>query len=183
MKKNRSYSYVGPEEIIAKMDTQFEGYKIYTSKDIQKWIVSTKQVNTNQRIIATFIINEQEELVISDRHSEHVFCAGGKKVLSAGEITFCFDDKEIYVSEISNQSTGYCPKPNSWQVVEIVLDTLNIEYPPYFTSAFKFRHCEHCQSNSLIKEDIFVCAVCDTTLDLEWNFDKITKSKQKNHST
>jgi len=46
-------------------------------------------------------------------------------------------------------------------------------YPKYFTRAFEFRFCENCHTKNLIKEDIYECAVCDSDLDLNWNFDKV----------
>jgi len=170
MKEYQSYFYVGPAEIKTRIHKKYEGNKIKQIKDLQKWIKASNQKITNGELIATFIINEQKELVVSDRHSEHVVCAGGKNVLSAGEITFSFEKKEIYISEITNQSTGYCPKPTSWEIVEIVLNKLNVAYPKYFTSAFEFRRCLNCQTKNLIKEEIYECAVCNADLDIEWNF-------------
>ncbi|WP_291726258.1 hypothetical protein [Bernardetia sp.] len=99
-------------------------------------------------------------------------CAGGKKVLSAGEISFMIDKNDISISEISNQSTGYCPKSESWIEVNKVLQKIGIDYPDYFTTAFEFRLCTSCGSINLVKDDFFVCQVCGTELDKEWNFDK-----------
>ena len=172
MKKIQSYFYVGSQEIRKKVDKRYEGCTITHVKDVKAWVADTNQDLRHGMVIATFIINEQEHLVISDRHSEHVMCAGGRNVLSAGEITFSFEDGEILVSDISNQSTGYCPKPTSWEVVETVLDKIGLEHPPYFTRAYEFRYCEKCDSKNLIKEDIYECAVCGSELDLEWSFDK-----------
>lgn len=126
----------------------------------------------NGAITATFVINGEEELIISGRHTEHVMCAKGQDVLSAGEVVFLRDGKEVYISEISNQSTGYCPKPESWSAVKIALEKIGIDYPEYFTSAYDFRFCYKCESINLIKDGIFECLVCDSELDLEWNFEK-----------
>lgn len=166
------YPYVGSQEIFDSVDFNFVGYKISKSEDILNWIEKTAQELTNDGVIATFIINENHELVINDRHSEHVLCAGGKNVISAGEISFLIDKKDkISINEISNQSTGYCPKPESWKYVNEVLSKLGIEYPNYFTLAFDFRLCTNCQTINLIKEQIFECQVCENELDSEWNFD------------
>jgi len=178
MKNIQSYFYVGSEEIAKRVDKRYEGNKIAQISDIQKWIENDNQTIVNENLIATFIINEQKELVISDRHSEHVMCAGGRSVLAAGEITFSFEKEDVFVSEISNQSTGYCPKPASWEIVEFVLNTLVIEHPEYFTAAFEFRYCEHCETTNLIKEEIYECAVCGADLAVEWNFDKMKKDKR-----
>ncbi|MGD1839969.1 MAG: hypothetical protein ACFB0B_03610 [Thermonemataceae bacterium] len=117
-------------------------------------------------------------MVISDRHAEHVVCAGGQNVLSAGEMTFNFDLEDIYVGEVSNQSTGYCPKTESWKAVEIALDKIKIAHPDFFTSAFEFRYCENCQTKNLIKEEVYECSVCCADLSLDWNIDKIKKNKK-----
>ncbi|WP_375561457.1 hypothetical protein ACE193_02565 [Bernardetia sp. OM2101] len=168
------YSYVGSQEIFDSINLDFIGYKIFKSDDILNWIETTSQELINASVIATFIINENHELVINDRHSEHVLCAGGKKVVSAGEITFFFEEKDkISINEISNQSTGYCPEPKSWKYVNEVLSKLGIEYPNYFTLDFDFRLCTNCQTINLIKEQVFECQMCGNELNLEWNFDKI----------
>lgn len=179
MNKFQSYFYVGPKEIIERVDKRYEGTKITQIKDILKWVEDFNQTTVDEKLIATFVISENEELLISDRHSEHVMCAGGRNVLSAGEITYSFEKKEIYVSEISNQSTGYCPKPDSWEIVEIVLSKIGLEFPKYFTRAFEFRYCENCETKNLIKEGIYECAVCGFELDLEWNFSEMKDEKNK----
>jgi len=178
MKHIQSYFYVGSEEIAERVDKRYEGAKIRQITDIQKWIEDTDQTITNENITATFIINEEKELVISDRHSEHVMCAGGRNVLSAGEITFSFEQEEVSVNDISNQSTGYCPQSASWEIVEIVLDKIGIEHPQFFTRAFELRYCEQCQTKNLVKEEIYECAVCGADLDLEWNVDKMASVKK-----
>jgi len=176
----QAYFFVGPKEIVARVEKKYEGHKINHIEDIQKWITASNQTIINEQLIATFIINEQAELVLSDRHSEHVICAGGRNVLSAGEITFNFEQEAIIVSAISNQSTGYCPKPASWEVVEIALNKLKINHPTYFTSAFEFRYCEHCQNKNLIKEAIYECAVCGSDLAVEWNIYKMKNNIKSN---
>lgn len=166
------YSYVGPQSIIDSIDFTFVGYPIIQKSDVFNWIKETSQEIINDSVFATFIINENHQLVINDRHSEHVMCANGKQVISAGEISFFIDKKSIFINEISNQSTGYCPKPESWKYVYKVLNTLNIEHPDYFTTAFDFRICNHCNNINLIKDQIFECQLCQTDLALEWNFVK-----------
>ncbi|MGB1243104.1 MAG: hypothetical protein ACPG49_11320 [Chitinophagales bacterium] len=177
MKKPQSYFYVGPKEIAERVETRYEGNRIIQIKDVLKWVKDSKQTIVNEQVIATFVINEQEELVITDRHLEHVVCAGGRNVLSAGEITFSFEEENLSVSEISNQSTGYCPKPTSWGIVEKVLDKIGVEHPKKFTKAYEFRYCENCQTKNLIKEKIYECAVCEADLDVEWNIDKICQMR------
>lgn len=167
------YSYVGPQEIIDELDLTLGGYLITTVQDVQKWIKVTSQEIENDQVTATYIINLETQLLINDRRSEHVMCAGGKEVLSAGEITFFIDGNDLYVSEISNQSTGYCPKPESWVSVEKSLQQIGIDHPDYFTNIFEFRYCANCKGKNLIKDQVFECAICGHELPLEWNFDKV----------
>ena len=42
--------------------------------------------------------------------------------------------------------------------------------PAGFTHAVVFRRCEACGQRNVVKDDAFVCAVCDADLPAEWNF-------------
>jgi len=147
------YKYVGPKNLLENIKIREEGFLINSGLDIENWILhSNQKVNDNQEIIATFIIDEELNLRISDRHSEHVVCAAGKDVLSAGEITFRIVNKQVKnISKVSNQSTGYCPEPSSWSYVSKALEKLNIDYPDYFTEAFIFRICKNCHNINIDK--------------------------------
>lgn len=165
------YHYVGPQAIFDAVDFRFSGHRILKIADVENWLSITHQEVRNEQVIATFVINQANELLINDRHSEHVMCAGGKAVLSAGEISFYkAANGEVSVTEISNQSTGYCPEPTSWEQVSQALTTIGIDFPPYFTSVFDFRRCTNCKSINLIKEQVFECAICEQDLPLIWNF-------------
>ncbi len=73
-----------------------------------------KKKDNNSEIIATFVIDTASNLRINDRHSEHIVCANGEMVLSAGEITFeMYKNNVVQISQITNQSTGYCPSVGS----------------------------------------------------------------------
>jgi len=74
------------------------------------------------------------------------------------------------VIAVSNLSTGYCPEPASWPAVADALDRAGIPHPGRFTSAFLFRRCPACGERNVIKDDYFVCVVCDADLPAEWNF-------------
>jgi len=119
---------------------------------------------------ATFIVDSAGDLWIADRHSEHVCCARGGTVLSAGEITFSDDGGRIEVVAATNQSTGYCPEPESWLDVQRALERARLPHPDDFTGRFLFRRCPSCGMRNLVKDDWFVCGVCDTTLPEVWNF-------------
>lgn len=140
-------------------------------QDILNWIVKAQQRLDDQKsIVATFIVDVDEQLWIADRHSEHVQCARGQPVLSAGEITFTLISLSVVVSEVTNQSTGYCPETESWEVVASVLSQANLSCPSDFTSKFIFRRCEVCSTINIVKYDWFYCGVCNSDLPKEWNF-------------
>jgi hypothetical protein len=137
-----------------------------------KWIEKTDlKLDRNREIIATFIIDLDGQLWIADRHSEHLYCARYENVLSAGEITFSFDRDNVEVSEVTNQSTGYCPEVESWQVVASALDRVNLLYPNFFTTEFIFRLCDRCRTTNIIKYNCFECSVCSEKLSEQWNYD------------
>lgn len=167
------FSYVGPEEIKKKIHPEFEGYSIRNKKDILDWIKLMRQTFQHHKLIVTYIIDKHRVLKISDRCSEHVVCAGGQKVLAAGELTFMQEKGNLWISGISNQSTGYCPIIESWETVNCTLARLGIAYPKSFTRAFEFRYCYACASINLIKDDVYECVICEEDLDVEWNFEKL----------
>jgi hypothetical protein len=115
-------------------------------------------------------------LWIADRHSEHIACARGGPVLSAGELTFQIDrrTKQVEVVAVTNQSTGFCPEPESLPAVAAALDGLGIEHPGEFTTAMIFRRCANCGTTNVVKDGWFECAICGRELPGEWNFDSPT---------
>lgn len=98
----RQYVYVGPPEILASSAGQAAGAPINSVMDLKAWLESfpTEQVNGNCWV-ATFTIGLGGELRVAPRRSEHVACASGGPVYSAGEMTI---DRHFDVVEISNQS-------------------------------------------------------------------------------
>lgn len=119
---------------------------------------------------ATFIIDTEERLWVADRHSEHVACADLQDVLAAGEITFERSSNDIQITEVTNQSTGYCPEPSCWDIVSEVLRRIKIEHPSHFTVAFEFRRCDQCGTTNIIKDAVFECSVCESPLSPVWNY-------------
>jgi hypothetical protein len=158
------YHYVGPEDIRKRTVNSPQGLSIRSIADLLSWLRETNQLS------ATFVIDEQETLRIADRHSEHVACAAGGPVLSAGEMFFRVEGDSVEVSEVSNQSTGFCPEPEYWPVVKSVLDRLGIAHPGRFTLAVVFRRCPGCGERNIVKDGWFVCGVCGADLPAEWNF-------------
>jgi hypothetical protein len=117
----------------------------------------------------TFVVSTDGVLCVANRRSEHVACAGGAEVLAAGELVAVADAHGVRVIEVSNQSTGYCPEPESWPAVERALDAAGIAHPGRFTYEATFRRCTGCGERNLVKEGWFVCAVCGAELPLVWN--------------
>lgn len=170
--KIKLYRYVGSQEIQLSVASFPMGTRIKSIEYLKNWLDRTKQKRKNCEIIpATFIIDSDGYLRLADRHSEHVACAGGESVLSAGEIFFVCDKQEITISEISNQSTGYCPEVESWLFVAKALDLIPFSHPGKFTTEFMFRRCPKCDRINVIKNELFLCAVCNADLPLDWNFE------------
>jgi hypothetical protein len=167
----KAYPYVGSSDLLPISDDAPQRCKILCEQDILDWIDTTHQtVDSERSIVATFVIDKDGRLWIADRHSEHVQCARGREVLSAGEMTFTITSIHVEVSAITNQSTGYCPEPESWSVVRAALDLAMLKHPPHFTSAFTFRRCTHCRTTNIVKENWFICGVCMCELPDKWNY-------------
>jgi hypothetical protein len=135
------------------------GAPIRRRVDLERWL------GKNRSCTATFVIVDGV-LLVADRHSEHVACASGRPVESAGEMTF----EGARVVEITNQSTGYCPEPESWPAVAGALDAAHVAHPGAFTHAFVFRKCASCGQRNVVKDEFFECALCGAELPREWNF-------------
>lgn len=163
-----AYRYIGSPEILARSRSAPKGVPIRCAADLQAWIKATGQRPASQ-IVATFVIDVNGSLLIADRRSEHVACAGGEPVLSAGEITFLADGDVLEVIEVSNQSTGYCPEPESWPQVALALDLLPLRHPGSFTQEIVFRRCASCGQVNVVKDDWLVCLFCGTDLPAHWN--------------
>ncbi len=121
-------------------------------------------------IAATFVVDDQCMLLVADRRSEHVACAGGRPVLSAGEMFFRLANSGVEVVEVTNQSTGFCPEPESWPAAAFALERADLPHPAGFTQAFVFRRCPVCKERNVVKDGWFFCSLCGTDLPADWNF-------------
>jgi hypothetical protein len=168
----KSYEYVGPPAIKERAATAPQGTPIESKADFERWVFSTVQERDKLgQVAATFVIDHRGTLRLADRRSEHVACSCGGPVLSAGEMFFSLADiRRIAVTEVSNQSTGYCPEPSSWSAVADALDRIGIAHPGRFTNAVVFRRCPTCGERNIVKEDWYVCSVCGGELPPDWNF-------------
>jgi len=169
---HRAYRYVGPKKIAERANLLNIGFRIESPSGFLVWCKQTDQeLDEDGRVIATFIVDEAGHLRIADRRSEHVVCAGGNPVLSASEMTLEIDQDEVEVVWTTNQSTGYCPEPESWPMIGSALHRAGIAFHPGFDHEFDFRRCEKCSAINIVKDNVFECGVCRTALPSEWNFE------------
>ena len=163
----RFYRYQGPQSIAQAVAAHPEGTPIRSVADFEQWIHHPEhQTKRSGSVAATFVITQEGVLCLADRHSEHVACAGGQAVLSAGEIFFALGKERWEVSAVSNQSTGYCPEPASWSAIAAALDQIPLPHPGAFTHVFLFRRCSSCHQLNLVKDEIFLCALCDCAVQM-----------------
>jgi hypothetical protein len=165
------YRYVGPEDIRTRVAHAPLGVKVESVRDLEGWLHRTRQKPNREGLVAvTFVVDEEGFLRVADRGSEHVACAGGGPVLSAGEMFFLLAEDSLCVEEVSNQPTGFCPEPESWPAVELALDRIGIPHPGRFTQEVVFRRCPSCGERSIVKDGWFVCGICGADLPATWNF-------------
>jgi hypothetical protein len=165
------YHYVGPEGIRTRAAGSVPGVKIESAHDLESWLRKTGQKpNLEGLVVVTFVVDDQGILRVADRGSEHLACAAGQPVLSAGEMFLLPTGTSWRVKEISNQSTGYCPEPESWPAAAAALDRIGIPHPGRFTQEVVFRCCPACGERNIVKDGWFVCGMCGADLPAEWNF-------------
>lgn len=166
----RLYRYVGPKSIADRVSVSLGGSPVRSSADVLGWVRrSGQKPDAGGCVIAAFVVDDSGVLLVADRRSEHVACAGGRRVQSAGEITFEIDGQSVGVAGVSNQSTGYCPEPESWPAVAAALSAAGLPPPTGFDPACVFRRCVGCGSLTLIKEGVFECGVCGAELPAAYN--------------
>lgn len=163
------YDYVGPKDIADAVADVAPGFAVLAPGDLLQWLADDQQADANGHVIATFIVDRHGTLRVADRCSEHVACAGGGPVQSAGEMTFHVDKQQVRVHAVTNQSTGYCPEPQSWPRVADAIGKAGMAPPAGFHVAYLFRKCVDCDALNVIKEGVFVCAMCDADLPAQWN--------------
>jgi hypothetical protein len=166
----RLYSFVGPRRIADRVGPSPPGTPVESPDDVIRWARATGQkAEADGTITVTFVVDDGGRLRIADRRSEHVACAGGRPVRSAGEMTFVAGNGSVEVLSVSNQSTGYCPEPGSWPEVESALRRARLTLPEGFSPACVFRRCVRCEGINLVKGGVFECAVCEAALPEAYN--------------
>jgi hypothetical protein len=161
------YRYVGPSRIAERATGQPPGTPIHSPDDVTRW--AKQSGHPTGTVTVTFVFDAEGELRIADRHSEHVACAGGRAVLSAGEMTFRITANRVEVVAVSNQSTGYCPEAESWPAVEAALVSAGLQPPAAFDPACVFRLCVSCGVKNLVKGGEFECGACAAELPAAYN--------------
>jgi hypothetical protein len=163
----RRYDYIGPSELRDQLTDARPRAEITSAADLAGFLTRSDQDPAEP---CTFVIDTHGRLRLAPRQSEHVACAAGQPVLAAGEIGFTRHGTNWAVTEVTNQSTGYCPDPDCWPAVAAALDQAGIAHPGGFTAALVFRRCEHCGQRNIVKDDWFVCGTCGHDLPQQWNF-------------
>ncbi|MET9669268.1 hypothetical protein ABZY19_28455 [Streptomyces sp. NPDC006475] len=166
----RRYRYVGPVELRSLAGPGREGRIIRSVGDLDIWAGERPAAELDEPF--TFVVGLDGLLRLAPRRSEHVVCAGGSPVLSAGEVGFRREAGRWTVSDVSNQSTGYCPDISSWPAVARALDRAGlVDRPGHFTHDVAFRRCERCHQLNIVRDDDFVCVFCGADLPAIWNID------------
>ncbi len=160
----REYSYVGPDEIRARVAPL--GTAIGSLADLRAWVAAHAEDREYGVVPATYTVTPDGILRIASRRSEHVACAGGGPVVAAGELFLTASE----IDGASNQSTGFCPEPTCWIALATALDRAGIPHPGRFTIEVTFRRCVACGERNLVKDDWYACAICDAELPRDWNF-------------
>jgi hypothetical protein len=167
----RLYRYVGPAAIKGRVAGRPAGTLITSVADLLAWLRDAgEHPGRDGLIAATFVIDAHGDLLLAGRRSEHVACAGGGLVMSAGEMFFLVEHGRVEVGEVSNQATGYCPEPESWPAVAAALDRMGVPHPGRFTAEIVFRRCPECGERNVVKDGWLVCGACGAELPAEWSF-------------
>lgn len=164
----RAYRYVGPPELRAGVGGP-GGQPVRTAGEFATWVANRTAEELAEPF--TFVVDLGGALRLAPRRSEHVACAGGESVMSAGEIGFLRSRDGWEVETVSNHSTGYCPDTASWPAVTAALTRIGLPHPGAFTHAMVFRRCPRCDRCNLVREEHFACAFCDADLPRHWNID------------
>ncbi|WP_329524974.1 hypothetical protein [Streptomyces sp. NBC_01462] len=167
--RKRCYRYVGPVDLIAEVRPGSGGCRIVSAADFDSWVTERPAAELVEPF--TFVVDTDGVLRLAPRRSEHVACAGGGLVRSAGEISFSREAGRWVVGDVSNQSTGYCPDVSSWAAVAEALDAVGLGRPSGFTHEVVFRRCPGCQEHNIVREDDFVCVFCGSDVPEAWNLD------------
>lgn len=105
--RGRSYRYVGPVDLKAAVLPGRGGRRIGSAADFGSWVAERSAAELVEPF--TVVVGTDAALRLAPRRSEHVACADGEAVLSAGEIGFTREAARSVVVDVSNHSTGVLP--------------------------------------------------------------------------
>ncbi|MDT6982085.1 hypothetical protein ACFSUJ_09590 [Streptomyces lusitanus] len=162
--RSAAYVYVGPTELRQGV-TSVGGATVLDIGDLERFLSQRPASEVAEPF--TYVVDTAGRLLLAPRRSEHVACAGGEAVLGAGEIGFRRSGARWSAEYVSNQSTGYCPDLESWAAVARSLDRAGIAHGTGFTHAIVFRCCPRCEGWNVVREQTYVCALCDADLPVE----------------
>jgi len=134
------------------------------AEDVMAWLARNPDALAEG---ATFVVDLEVALRLAPRRSEHVACAAGQAVLSAGELTF---GAAGTIARATNLSTGYCPEPEIFAALAAALARAGLRGPSRFSPEVIFRRCPGCGQINVVKERWYFCALCDAELPPVWNF-------------
>jgi hypothetical protein len=163
----RRYRYVGPVELRDQL-VAVAAAAVDTAASLERWLAGRDCRELVEPF--TFVVALDGLLKLASRGSEHIALAGGQDVLAAGEMTFALAETGWRVPEVTNQSTGYCPDPDSWPAVGMALDRIGVGHPGNFTDEVIFRRCLACGERNIVRDNDFTCALCNSALPTRWNF-------------
>ncbi|MFI9584543.1 hypothetical protein ACIHCQ_22510 [Streptomyces sp. NPDC052236] len=158
---------MGPAEIRAAVRPGSEGRLIRTLRDFEEWV--SEQALDELAEPFTYVIDTSEDLWL-DRgavSTSRALGAGGCLVRERSPSAVAATAGAV--SEVSNQSTGYCPDLGSWPAVADALDRVGLGRPDGFTYEVVFRRCVGCGEINVVREDDFVCVFCGGGLPASWN--------------
>ncbi|MFD3379672.1 MULTISPECIES: DUF5959 family protein [unclassified Streptomyces] len=161
-----TYAYVGPEDIRKAVRPGGGGARIRTPDELDAFLSARPADELAEPF--TFVVDASMTLRLAPRRSEHVACADGKPVRAAGELGFARTSSGWAVAYASNQSTGYCPDPESWRSLAAALTRTGIDraddHPGGYTHPITYRRCPSCAEWNSVQDAHFVCALCDADL-------------------
>ncbi len=164
----KKYNYVGPDRILERVQDVFAGVRIRNVEDLSNYL-DRFDFQGKEPVTLAYVVDISGVLRLRERNSEHVQIANGEKVLGAGEITVDSGSNRPGVIRITNLSTGYCPRPDSWEAVRESMARAGLDHPEDFTTIYSFRRCDNCNLLNVIKDDYFWCEACSSELSAEWN--------------
>ena len=97
----RRYAYVGPEAIRRQVAGAEQGTEIRAAADLVPMLRGEPM---------TFVVDERGALRVADRRSEHVACAGGGVVFSAGELVAVRDGGVELQGDLRDRVRAYLTK-------------------------------------------------------------------------